>query len=228
MSETHLDPPESAAPESAAPGNDPDEEPLATGTVPKESAGGRRPGRAGLVLAWTAVALLGVLALVLGVLLVNAEGSDDAEADLRRTAGQFGEALVTYDHRDPDAHRDTVLGYATGSFREEYEDAFDQGLSQIITEVEAVSSGFVKDVYLTEVDRGQASAVVVVDIEHDGTAGPRTIYDIYFRLTMVLVEDEWKVDQVTDLSFGSGPAAGPDAAPDVTTDTTGSTTTSVP
>ena len=46
---------------------------------------------------------------------------------------QFGEALVTYDYRDPEAHRDAVLGLATGSFREEYQDAFDQGLGDLMT-----------------------------------------------------------------------------------------------
>lgn len=219
MSDTHIDPPETA--QNDAPPTD-----VAADEVGDRHV--RRPGRPALVLAWSLAAALAILAVVLGLLLVGDDASDGAAGDLRQTAGQFGEALVTYDYRDPDAHRDAVLSFSTGSFREEYEDAFDQGLSQIITEVEAVSTGFVKEVYLSEIDDGQASAVVVVDIEHDGTAGPRTIYDVYFRLTMVRIDDEWRVDQVTDLSFGADPAVGPDAAPDVTTDTTESTTTSVP
>ena len=197
-----------------------DEEPEAP---PPTGASQRR--RASLVLAISVAVVLGLLSVVLAVLLV-ADGSDDDEVtELRRTAGRFAEVLVTYDHRDPDEHRDAVLGLATGSFREEYEDAFDEGLSQIITEVEAVSTGFVKDVYLSEIDEGQAAAVVVVDVEHDGAGGPRTLRDLYFRLTLVEVEGAWKIDQVTDLSFGAGPAAG---GPDVTSDTTTSTSTSVP
>lgn len=166
-----------------------------------------------------------LLAAVLGFLLLTEGDDDSAAAELRRTAGHFGESLVTYDYRDPDAHRDEVLGFATGSFREEYEDAFDQGLVQLITEVEAVSTGVVKDVYLSEVDDEQAAAIVVVDIEHDGKGGPRTLYDIYFRLTLVRVGDSWKVDQVTDLNFDSAPG---DVGTGVTTTTTIPTTTSVP
>jgi len=180
------------------------------------------------VLAVSLAVVFAVLATVLAVLLVDRGDDEGAEAaDVRRAAGQFAEALVTYDHRDPEAHRDAVLGLATGSFRDEYEDAFEQGLAQIISEVEAVSRGFVKDVFVSEIDEERASAVVVVDVEHDGAAGPRTLYDIYFRLTFVEAGGEWKVDQVIDLNFGAGPA-GPPEGPDVTTDTTVPTTTSVP
>ena len=176
--------------------------------------------RSALVLAVTLAVVFAVLAGVLAVLLAG-EGGDDEVEDLRETAGRFGEALVTYDYRDPEAHRDAVLGLATGSFREEYQDAFDQGLGEVITQVEAVSIGHVKDIYLSAIDAEQAQAIVVVDIEHEGTGGPNNLYDVYFRLTMVEVGGEWKVDQVTDLNFDAGGGEG-------TTAPTGSTTTSVP
>lgn len=200
------------------------------GDLPDRAAAAPTRGkgrRAGFVLAVSLSVLLGVATVVLALLLA-AEGSDD-EDDLRRTAGQFAEALVTYDYRAPEDHRDAVLAMATGSFREEYEDAFDQGLSKIITEVEAVSQGFVKDVYLSQVEGGQASAVVSVDIENDGAGGPRTLYDVYFRLTLVRVDDEWKIDQVIDLNFGGGGGApAPEVTGGTTSTTTAPTTTSVP
>lgn len=174
-----------------------------------------------LVVAVTLAVVFAVAAAVLGVLLARGGGDGEVET-LRETAGRFGEALVTYDYHDPEAHRDAVLGFATGSFREEYENAFDQGLSKIITEVQAVSTGFVKDVYVSAIDDDAAQAIVVVDIEHQGTGGPNTLYDVYFRLTLVNVDGSWKVDQVTDLNFDGGGTA------PVTTDTTTSTTTSVP
>jgi len=186
------------------------------------------PRRAGFVLAVSLAVVFGLAAAVLAALLVAGDDDTGRVDELRRTAGQFGEALVTYDYRDPDAHRDTVLGFATGSFRDEYEDAFDQGLAQIITEVEAVSQGFVKDVFVSEIDAERAQAVVTVDIEHTGSGGPRTLYDIYFRLTFVEVDGEWKVDQVTDLNFGTAPGETPEGAGGVTTDTTATTATSVP
>jgi hypothetical protein len=81
----------------------------------------------------------------------------------------------------------------------------------------------VKDVYLTEVDEERAQAIVVADIEHEGPAGRRPLYDVYFRLTMVKVGAEWKIDKVTDLNFDVGSSAST-----VTTDTTATTATSVP
>jgi hypothetical protein len=180
-----------------------------------------------LVLAVSLAVVFAVAATVLAVLL--AQRGDDGELDgLRETAGRFGAALVTYDYHDPEAHRDAVLGFATGSFREEYQDAFDQGLAQVITEVQAVSTGYVKDVYLSAVDEERAQAIVVVDIEHEGTSGANTLYDVYFRLTLVNVDGTWKVDQVTDLNFDTGGAGTGSTDGSVTTDTTASTTTSVP
>jgi Mce-associated membrane protein len=184
-----------------------------------------RPRGGALVLAISLAVVFAGLAAVLAVVLAGRGGEDEEAAELRAAAGRFGEALVTYDHRDPDAHRDAVLGFATGSFREEYEDAFDQGLGEVIAEVEATSVGHVKDIYLSAIDAEQAQAIVVVDIEHSGAGGSSTLYDVYFRLTLVEVGGEWKVDQVTDLNFDTGGGAGattPPIAP------TGSTTTSVP
>jgi hypothetical protein len=178
-----------------------------------------------LVLAISLAVLFAIAAGVLAVLLAGDDSSGGTD-ELRTAAGRFGEALVTYDYHDPAAHRDAVLGFATGSFRDEYQAAFDQGLSKIITEVKAVSTGYVKDVYLSAVDEERAQAIVVVDIEHQGTSGPSTLYDVYFRLTLVHVGGEWKVDQVTDLNFDSGgsPTSSGAATPDATT----STSTSIP
>jgi Mce-associated membrane protein len=178
--------------------------------------------RGALVAAIALAVVFAVAASVLAVLLARED--DGGQDDLREAAGAFGEALVTYDHTDPEAHRDAVLARSTGSFRTEYDDAFDQGLGKLITELQATSQGFVKDVYLTAVDAGQALAIVVMDVESDGSGGPRTVYDVYVRLTMIQVDGRWLVDDVTDLSFGSGAGLGDG----VTTDTTAPTTTSVP
>lgn len=192
--------------------SDDDPQPLVSEPPPRRSAA--------LVLAVTLAALFGIAAAVFGVLAAQGGGTDGRLEDVRRRAGEFGEALVTYDYRDPDAHRSAVLALSTGSFRQEYEDAFDQGLAQIITDVEATSTGFVKDVYVSELDDEQAQAIVVVDIEHSGSGGPRTLYDVYFRLTFVAVDGSWKVDQVTDLNFDAGSST-PTTAP-------ASATTSIP
>ena len=180
----------------------------------QETTTGGAPARSpALVLAVTLAVVLGVAAVVLGLLVASDDGGDEREASLRRAAGAVGEALLTYDFEDPEAHRDAVLALATGSFRSEYEDAFDQGLGELITEVQATSEGFVKEVYVSEIDEERAEAIVVTDVTRDGPGGPRTLYDIYVLLTFVEVDGDWKVDQVTDLNFdtegapdGSDPA----------------------
>ncbi|MDP1820700.1 MAG: hypothetical protein Q8K58_12545 [Acidimicrobiales bacterium] len=174
-----------------------------------------------LVLAISLAVLFGVAAAVLGVLAAGNDDGAGGSDSLRSAAGAVGEALLTYDFNDPDAHRDGVLALATGSFRGEYEDAFDQGLAQLITEVQATSRGFVKEVYVSEIDEERAEAVVVADVERDGAGGPRTLFDIYVLLTFVRVDGEWKVDQVTDLNFAEagadpGATATPTTAPAAT------------
>lgn len=171
-----------------------------------------------------AVAAAVVFAAVAAVLAVLLASEDDTSEDLRTAAGQFAEVLVTYDHTDPDLHREAVVERTTASFASEYESAFEQGLGQLITDLEASSRGFVKDVFVTDVQQGQALAIVVLDVESDGSAGPRRLFDVYVRLTMIEVEGAWLIDDVTDLSFGAGSGTGPD----VTSDTTASTSTSVP
>ena len=162
---------------------------------------------------------LGVAVVVLALLLAGDEEGSSALDDVRAAAGTFGETLVTYDFRDPEAHRDAVLALSTGSFRDEYEDAFERGLGDVITEVEAVSTGFAKDVYVSELGEADAQAIVVLDVEVEGVAGPRTQRDLYVRLTLVEVDGEWKVDQVTDLNFdpGSATTTTTSAAPESTT-----------
>ena len=187
--------------------------------VPAASAPATRS--APMVLAVTLAVVFAVAAAVLGVLLADERGSgDDAQDELRRSAGEFAETLVSYDFRDPEAHRDAVLEQSTGSFREQYDAAFDQGLGDLITDLEATSEGHVKEVFLTEVEDHQALAVVVLDVVTEGASGRNPLYDVYIRLTLIEIDGEWMVDNVVDLSFGG------QAVPGATG--TGSTTTSVP
>lgn len=172
--------------------------------------------------------LFAVVVAVLTVVLVTQDKDEDDLDELRQAAGRFGEVLVTYDYHDPEAHKDAVLELASGSFRQDYEDAFDQGLGQIITQVQAVSRGTVNDVFLSSVDGGQAQAVVSLDVEVSGTSGQRTLLDQYVLLTLIRLEDGWKVDQVTDLSFPTTGSGTPPATTETTTTTAASSTTSVP
>ena len=185
-------------------------EPTEEPNVAPPPGGGRSPA---LILAISLAVLFGLVAAVLGVV---AAGDDSAESSdvssLRRAAGEVGEALLTYDFHAPEDHKERVLALATGSFRSEYEEAFDQGLGDLITKVQATSEGFVKDVYLSQVDEERGEAIVRADVTRSGAGGERTLFDIYILLTFVHVDGAWKVDQVTDLNFategGSQPTDG--------------------
>jgi hypothetical protein len=203
------------------PNLEPTSEP-AEATPPSEVS--RGPG---LVVAASLAVFFALVAAVLAVLVLQ-EGSSDELDDLREAAGRFGEALVTYDYHDPDAHRDAVLALASGSFREDYEDAFDQGLGQIITQVQAVSQGTVNDVYVSSVDDDQAQAVVSLDVEVSGTSGPRTILDQYVLLTLIQLDGRWKVDRVIDLNFPTTGSGGAPVTSDTTTTTAAPAPTSIP
>lgn len=195
-----------------------------TPSAPRHALATRGPGS---VLATSLAVLFAIVAAVLAVLLAQKDSTDELD-DLREAAGRFGEVLVTYDYHDPDAHKDAVLALASGSFRQDYEDAFDKGLGQIITQVQAVSKGTVNDVYVSSVDDDQAQAVVSLDIEVTGTSGPRTIDDQYVLLTLIHLEDGWKVDQVIDLSFPTTGTGGSPVTPDTTTTSAAPAPTSVP
>jgi hypothetical protein len=196
----------------------PDTEEDAAAPARERRAGARAPA---LVLVTSLAVALAVAVAVLAVLLAGDDEGSTRLDEVRRAAGTFGEALVSYDFHDPDAHRDRVLSLSTGSFRDEYQDAFDAGLAEVITEVEAVSKGTAKDVYVSEVGDADAQAIVVLDVDVTGVSGPRTQRDLYIRLTLVEVQGEWKVDQVTDLNFDPG------AATTTTSTVPESTTTSI-
>lgn len=180
------------------------------------------------VVAASLAVLFALVAVALAVLVLQDDDGGEDLDELREAAGRFGEVLVTYDYHDPEAHKDAVLALASGSFRQDYEDAFDQGLGQVITQVEAVSRGTVNDVFLSSVESGQAQAVVSLDIEVSGASGERTLLDQYVLLTLIELEDGWKVDHVTDLSFPTTGSGTPPAVAETTSTTAGSPTTPVP
>ncbi len=186
--------------------------------VPDDDDAPRTRRSAAFVLVTSLAVTLAVAVAVLAVLLAGDDGGSDRLDEVRKAAGTFGEVLVSYDYHDPDAHRDAVLALSTGSFRQEYQDAFDQGLAEVITEVEAVSTGTAKEIYVSELGEADALAIVVLDVDVTGVSGPRTQRDLYVRLTFVEVDGEWKVDQVTDLNFDPGAATTTTAgAPESTT-----------
>lgn len=151
-----------------------------------------------------AVAVLMAVGIGLGGLSLTLAGrlNDDRVADARRTAAQFGTALLTYDYGKLDETKARVLSFATGSFRKQYEQAFSGGLDVILRETEAQSRVTNLDVFLSEIDDDAASAIVVVDTVTEGKSGTRRTLATYVRLELVRVGGTWKIDDVVNLNFG--------------------------
>ena len=163
--------------------------------------------RPALILAVSIAVVLAITSIALGVVAARRDDGQAREASLRRAASAVGTALLSYDYHDPAAHRRAVLALSTGSFRNEYQQAFDQGLGQLITKVKATSVGTVKDVYVSQVDSDGGQAIVVADVTTKGASGTHTLYDVYVLLTFVDAKGTWKVDDVTDLNFAQADAA---------------------
>jgi Mce-associated membrane protein len=175
---------------------------------------------------WLLPAVLAVVALVAvgfgGFQWRHAHDLGDREqvrTEVGRIAGLFGEALLSYDYNDLATARDRVLTHATDRFGQEYTTAFTGGLETAITKLQATSTATVRDVYLADVERDTARAIVTLDSEVRSTAGTRRTVSSYLDMALVHQNGEWKVDSVTSV-----------AALDQTTTPTGtdSSTTTVP
>ena len=166
-------------------------------------ATGRSPTRPWW-LAATAVLFVAVVALALVAASQRATlaAERDDRREIERVSGELATALLTYDYEDLEASRDRVLSRATGKFRKEYESAFDGGLQTLLTETKASSKGTVTDIFISEIHDSTASTIVVANAVADGTAGRRTSLASYIQLDLVEVGGRWRVDGVTNLTFG--------------------------
>jgi Mce-associated membrane protein len=108
------------------------------------------------------------------------------------TAGQFGFALFTYDYTDLKGARDRVLRYATPSYAKGY-DAATPPQQATIVQLKARESAKVTGVFLTDVVRNRAAAVVIVNTTLQSTAGTRSSLS-YLDVALVRQGTAWKVD----------------------------------
>jgi len=138
--------------------------------------------------------------------------SRDARGAVEQTASRMTSALLTYDYRDLDKTKKAVLALSTGKFRTDYDTNFG-GLTSLFTTTKGQSTATVKDVFVSGINNNTATAIVVFDERTQGTTGQRLNVDLYLRLSLVKVNGQWRVDDVTNLNF-------PVQAPAQTTPTT--------
>lgn len=172
----------------------------------------RMPGRAALVRATVAVALVGSV-ITAGLQWYQADQAAQRDAErreVRSSAAEFGEALLSYDHTKLQAARDRVLGLASDDFAKTYDEAFTGGLEGVITKLKANATATVRTVYLGEIEAGTAKAVVVMDSEVTSTAGTRRVLGSYLDMRLARRGDEWKITEVTSVGAANETMTNPD------------------
>ncbi|HVE95150.1 MAG TPA: hypothetical protein VNB24_09530 [Acidimicrobiales bacterium] len=190
---------------------------VAVASEPDATPGGRGWRFAVAVLA----ALTIGLAFVAAIQTSRVSRDQDRDADVRRTAAAMGTALLTYDYTRLDEAKNNVLELATRTFRNQYNEAFDGGLDELLKSTKATSEVEETEVFISEIGDDQASALVRVDVTVSGTAGTNRSLVSYVRLDLVRASGRWLVNAVTNLNLGqpaaSGPAPGEPGQPTSTT-----------
>lgn len=178
---------------------------------PAERAGGGMSRRM-VTIAVVALLFAGVLTVaVLKWIEAGRQADEQAAREAVATrAGEFGIALLSYEHGALDQAKDRVLSLATGSFAETYSAAFSAGLKQTIDKVKADASADVKDVFVADVGDTMANAIVMLDSQVKSAAGTREVSGLYLQVELVSENGEWKVSNVKSVAGGAGAAPTPD------------------
>ncbi|MFC5751443.1 hypothetical protein [Actinomadura rugatobispora] len=179
------------------------EQPKADDDAPGDR-GGRRarlPGRATLTRAVFALVLLASV-VTAGLQWHQADQAATVEGDrrdVRARAGEFGQALLSYDHRNLQAARNRVLSLASEDFAKTYDVAFTGGLESVITRLKADATATVRSVYLGDIDDSTARAIVVMDSEVRSSAGTRRVLGSHLDMRLVRKGERWRVTEVTSV-----------------------------
>jgi Mce-associated membrane protein len=149
---------------------------------------------------------------ILAVFALDSGGDGDggpSDQELRLAAGRFTEEFLTYDGGDFDAWKADVLALSTGGFAEEFEQA-ERGLRVFFEEGARDAVAQVNEVFVGQEDRGAVEVVVVYD--RDVSGGEEEAYtetDRYLQLSMLRIDGQWLVDNVTDIATASDLGAPP-------------------
>lgn len=171
-----------------------------------------------------AIALLGLAAWSLLRANDLATQRDDRRA-AASVAGRYATAIMSYDHRDLEGSLAAVTDLATQDEAENYQNAYFEELQPVVDELRARGRVHVRDVYVSEIDDGTATAVVNFDAVIRSTIGTRRLTGSYVRIDLKKEGGEWKADELTflattqegldapDGSSGAGAGTSPTTAP---------------
>lgn len=177
---------------------------------PKATWWGFSPRRMRIAIVALLVAAVLAVAVLKWIEASRLADQQEARDAVATRAGEFGIALLSYQHGDLTEARDRVLSLATGSFAETYAAAFSAGLKQTIDKVKATASADVRDVFVADVGETMANAIVTLDSTVQSEAGTREVTGLYLQVELVREGDDWKVSNVKSVAGGAGLAPGAD------------------
>ena len=182
-------------------------------------------GRAALGVAVGAAIVFALLSVGLTVLLVG-QTDDDAtnertEVALRATA--VVEALATHDPSQPDTGRATIEKYANRTVLGIYDAAL-EGITAAFTETGLAARLQIDETYVGDISRDEADVALIGTVlvtPKDGSTRPPQP-GRFFRVHLVKLDGQWKVDNVEFSQLGAAGASGTGQPP------TGASTTTAP
>jgi Mce-associated membrane protein len=157
---------------------------------------------------WIVIAVLAALLVFTATLSLIEwrRASDLKQADSRRrtaaaTAAQFGTALFTYDYNDMAAAKAKVLRLATPAYAKGY-DASSAAEQATIVQLKARETAKASGVFLTDVVKDRAAAVVVLNSALQSASGNRSSVT-YLDVALVRQGSAWKVDSARAVPIAS-------------------------
>lgn len=158
----------------------------------------------GLKLAVVGLALLSLgLAILAAALSAQNRDTEGRTADVRRTAGAIGTAMLTYDYKHLDAYKTRVVRLSTGEFAQQFRDTFAE-FEELYTVTEGSSKVREVSVFVGDVSDDDASAIVQVDYLVSGVGGKNRPQTAFFEVTLVNTVKGWLVANLSTVEPNPG------------------------
>lgn len=152
----------------------------------------------------TGVLALAVVALAALLVFVQSDRSDlqdevDRETEIAQAASNFTLAVLTYDHTEVDKSAEAIEARSTDNFADEYRQGFEANLRALIVESEATSTAEVDEVFVNRATGDTARVITIATADVRSAAQSRAEVTSFIDLSMVRIDGEWLVDQMTSL-----------------------------
>lgn len=204
------------APAAAAP-----EEPTAKAPAEEPAVKGLRRRRrifGNARIAWGVALLALAFAAFAGTQWADLYGAEQEREDVREAARELALRLTTFEGENIEEWYSTAVEQATGEYRQQLTEVFDQRNRDALREIEVASQGEVENLFVQEVSGDTASAFAVVQQTYVNSSTPDPVED-QLRIDMKFqrVEGEWLGSEVAVLGppGALAPTGDPtEAAPD--------------